>query len=186
MKMVARIDEPENGLALKVNGTTLAVGRRPKLAEWTPALRGIALSDSPVLVQASDQDAAHILEQLHRLGRRSELPIHHCHTESEGTNLLRGMSSDGIVAPESMGTWAIFNVHWWSEESQTTLGRVLESFDEARLHGRLSHSKIPRVVVTMSAHTQASNLREPLRQRLAYYHLSATAPKAKGVSNAPA
>ena len=184
--MVARVEETENGLALKVNGTTLALGRRPKLTEWTPALRGIALSDSPVLVQASDQDAAHILDQLHRLGRRSELPVHHCHTESEGADLLEALDTDGAVLDAALGTWAIFNVHWWSEESQTRLADVLGSFDEARLHGRLTHAKIPRVIVTMNAHTLASTRGEPLRRRLAYYHLSATAPKDKGVNNAPA
>ena len=180
------VEDLETGLALKVNGTVLAVGRRPSLEAWHPALRGVALSDSPVLVQAQHQDAAFILDRLHQLGRRAELPVHHCHDESEGTDLLQSLADDGTVTEEALGTWAIFNVHWWSDESQLRLADVLGKFDEGRLHGRLRHIRIPRVVVTMSPETQASGLRSALRQRLAYYHLSAAAPKTKGTKNAPA
>lgn len=181
-----RLDEQENGLGLKVNGSLLAVGKRPALDAWTPALRGIALSDSPVLIQASHQDAAYILERIHALGRRRDLPVHHCHTEDEGQSLLHALQSDGTVHDEALGTWAVFNVHWWSDEAQSRLADLLGELDEARLHGRLRHDRIPRVVVTMNPDTQASSLRSGLRQRLAYYHLSAVMPKTKGFKDAPA
>jgi len=183
---VTRREIAENGLGLKINGALLAVGRRPALEEWTPALRGIALSDSPVLIQATHQDAAFLLDRIHELGRRSNLPLHHCHSESESVPLLQSIRSKGSVSDDALGTWAIFNVHWWSEDSQIRLAEILAGFDEARLHGRLRHERIPRVVVTMNPDTPASNLRGELRQRLAYYHLTAVKPKEKGFENATA
>jgi len=178
--------EPENGLALKVNGTMLAVGKRPSLESWNPALRGVALSDSPVLIQASHQDSAFILDRLHDLGRRRNLPVRQCHTEEEGGVLLHSLKSDGTVQEDALGTWAIFNVHWWSDEAQIRLADLLGKLDEARLHGRLRHDRIPRVIVTMHPDTQASSLRSGLRQRLSYYHLAAVTPKLKGKKDAPA
>lgn len=174
----------DHGLTLKVNGALLAVGRRPALEEWTPALRGIALSDSPVLIQASHQDAAFLLDRIHRLGRRRELPVYHCHTEAESDALLSSLSEEGEVSDDALGTWAIYNVHWWSEESQNRLSEVLGRLDEARLHGRLRHDRIPRVVVTMTPETFPSNLQPELGQRLSYYHLSALQTKQKGANDA--
>lgn len=180
------IEESEAGLALKVNGTVVAVGRRPDLETWHPALRGVALSDSPVLVQAPHHDASYILERLHRLGRRADLPVHHCHDENDSSALLACFDDEETPVADSLGTWAIFNVHWWSDESQLRLAELLGRLDEARLHGRLRHDQIPRVIVTMNPDAPASGLRNALRQRLCYYQLSAVAPKKRESKNATA
>jgi hypothetical protein len=183
---VTHIDEQESGLALKVNGTVVAVGRRPDLESWRPALRGVALSDSPVLVQAPHHDASFILDRLHRLGRRSDLPVHHCHDENDGPALLECLDRNETPDAGALGTWAIFNVHWWSDENQLRLADLLGRLDEARLHGRLRHDQIPRVIVTMNPETPASGLRNALRQRLCYYQLSAVTPKKRESTNATA
>jgi len=62
----------DTGLALRVNGSLLAVGRRPRLVELEAPLRGIALSDSPVLLRADTQDGGWIIQRLHALGVRPD------------------------------------------------------------------------------------------------------------------
>ncbi|MGF1510203.1 MAG: hypothetical protein ACFB9M_11955 [Myxococcota bacterium] len=174
----------EGGLALRVNGSLLAVGRRPALAELNPALRGVALSDSPVLVQAEPQDANLIIERIHTLGRRSEMPSRTCHTDVDAVVLLDAIHSSGDVKPDALGSWALFNVHWWSETKQKELAGVLEELDEGRLHGRLRHERIPRVVVAMSPELKSSRLIPVLDQRLNYFHISVSEHRGRGGKHA--
>src|SRR5688572_27529704 len=78
-----------DALTLRVNGAVLAVARRPALSEIDQALRGIALSDSPVLVSAKrDDDKTAIASRLHSLGRRKDMPLRICKNEEEAKSLL--------------------------------------------------------------------------------------------------
>lgn len=163
----------DTGLALRVNGSLLAVGRRPELAELEPALRGIALSDSPVLLRADNQDGGWIIQRLHGLGRRGELPCRTCHTAVDAEDLLEAVDDSGEVSPDVAGTWALFNVHWWSVDRQEQLASLLSKMDEGRLHGRLRHEHIPRVVVTVSPELKQTKLQPELERRLAYFNVSA-------------
>jgi hypothetical protein len=174
----------EGGLALKVNGSLLAVGRRPALSELGPALRGVALSDSPVLVQAEPQDAAYIMDQLHRLGRRSALPCRTCHTDLDAEALFEAIHDSGDVDPRALGSWVLNNVHWWSEERQVQLADVLNGLDEGRLHGRLRHERIPRVMVSVSPDVRTRKLIPELGQRLAYFHILASESRSQGGEHA--
>jgi len=168
----------DTGLALRVNGSLLAVGRRPRLVELEAPLRGIALSDSPVLLRADTQDGGWIIQRLHALGRRADLPCRTCHTAVEAEPLLEAVDGSGDVSSETAGTWALFNVHWWSEDRQMQLASVLSKLDEGRLHGRLRHVHIPRVVVTVSPDFKQTKLQPDLERRLAYFNVSAG--RAKG------
>lgn len=153
----------EGGATLRINGALLGVARRPSLSDFDAALRGVALSDSPVLVRASrPDDRMHVAGRLHVLGRRRDLPLHAARSVEEARAL--------IVARAS-GTWALYDVGAWSEEDQLALAQLLALFDEHRLHGNLSHEQIPRVVVIVSGETQAS-LCEELARRLAFFDVS--------------
>jgi hypothetical protein len=167
----------ETGLALRVNGSLLAIGRRPRLDELDPPLRGIALSDSPVLLRADTQDGGWIIQRLHGLGRRSAFPCRTCHTAVEAEPLLEAVDPSGEVSSEVAGTWALFNVHWWSCDRQDQLASVLSKLDEGRLHGRLRHIHIPRVIVTVSPEFKQSKLQPELERRLAYFNVTAGRPK---------
>lgn len=163
----------DTGLALRVNGSLLAVGRRPSLLELEPALRGIALSDSPVLLRADTQDGGWIIQRLHGLGRRSALPCRTCHTAVDAEELLEAVDESGEVDPRVAGSWALFNVHWWSADRQDQLASLLSKLDEGRLHGRLRHEHIPRVIVTVSPDFKQTKLQPELERRLAYFNVSA-------------
>lgn len=176
--MTQAISERAPGLALTVNGSRLAVGERPTLEALDPALRSVALSDSPVFVRAMEADFDHLLTRLHRLGRRSELPVFKVDAPEDIEPLFGILAAPEDAGPDVLGTWALFYVADWSEEHQEKLGELLETLDLARLHGRLKHERIPRVIV-FSRNDQPGRLSPALGQRVSYFTLVAeqTQPK---------
>jgi hypothetical protein len=175
------IQTKAKGLKLEVNGSVLAVARRPLLAELEPALRGIALSDSPVLVRADPFDADHVVQRLHVLSRRAELPLQSVHHERDVTSLLGALGKDGEACSEARGTWALHHVHWWSMDRQLDLAALLEDLDTARLHGRLGHHHIPRIVVVSGLGERLGKLEPTLEQRLTFFHLTISPNLEKGL-----
>jgi hypothetical protein len=171
----------QDALALHINGSLLAVGQRPALGEFDPPLRGVALSDSPVLIKASEQDGPVLVERLHALGRRRALPMHDCRSPEEALRLLGAVRETGETSPEALGTWAFYGVTSWPSSMQSELNRVLAMLDEGRLHGRLRHEGMPRVVVVQYPGERADHLDPELVQRLSFFSLS-TAPHAGGGS----
>lgn len=156
-------DGSSDAINLRVNGALLAVGKRPSLNELDAPLRGVALSDSPVLLRASrDEDRAHVTGRLHALGRRSELPLHVCKNVDEARALIKN---------GARGTWALYDVAAWSEQEQASLANLLAQFDQHRLHGHLAHDRIPRVVVVEGAES-AAKLAPELAQRLAFFDIA--------------
>lgn len=165
-------------LALTLNGSRLAVGTRPDLAELDTALRSVALSDSPVLIRAPAEDYEHILNRLHALSRRSELPLHRCSAPNDAELLFEGIRSRGESREDAEGTWALFEVDDWPDERQEMLGKVLEQLDLGRLHGRLRHERIPRVMMFTDV-GRTIRVLPSLDRRISYFTLTAepTAPK---------
>jgi hypothetical protein len=150
-------------LKLKINGAQLAVARRPSLTELELPLRGVALSDSPVLVRAQhDDDRAHVVGRLHALGRRRSLPLHYCRSVGD----LRK-----LVLMGATGTWALCDVGTWSIEDQRALAQLIGMFDEYRLHGHLSHERIPRVVV-VERPDRVSTICGELSRRLSFFDIA--------------
>jgi hypothetical protein len=72
------------------------------------------------------------------------------------------------------GTWVFHDVDSWPAELQASLGRVLETLDEDRLHGRKSHRCLPRVVVLESPDSDHKGFDPELKQRLSYFNVTAT------------
>lgn len=165
-------------IALEINGAQLAVGQRPNLSELDPALRGVALSDSPVLIRASASDGTHLVDRLHALGRRAALPVHDCRSPAEAEALFRAVRSTGDTDERALGTWALHGVDAWPSELQEDLSRILGALDEGRLHGRLRHDKIPRVVVVERPGAAAGALSPELERRLSFFKV-ATKPHTK-------
>lgn len=166
------LDSPTPNLLLTINGSKLAVGTRPGLAELEAALRGVALSDSPVIVKAPAEDQPHLLQRLHELGRRKGLPIHECRESDQINLLLQGVNSGADTTTDCLGTWALYGVESWDEDMQERLGKVLEALDLGRLHGRLRHEKIPRVVL-MTQNGRSRRLVPLLSRRISYFTLTA-------------
>lgn len=160
------------GLSLTINGSKLAVGLRPDLSELEPALRSVALSDSPIVVRAPREDHPHLLRRLHALGRRARLPVHECRCAEEAEPLLAGLSTKPETSPSALGTWALFEVESWPEDRQRALGDLLEALDLGRLHGRLRHERIPRVVM-FSTHERPPRVLPSLDLRISYFTLVA-------------
>lgn len=121
-----------------------------------------------------------MIERLHQMGRRAQLPCRSCHTDAEACALFEAIVEANDVSDDSLGTWALFNVHWWAEDKQRRLFDVLGVLDENRLHGRLRHERIPRVVVTVSPDLKKTKLLPELEQRLSYFKLSATNTRPHG------
>ncbi|MEQ9497226.1 MAG: hypothetical protein RIT81_10215 [Deltaproteobacteria bacterium] len=165
----------QDAVALRINGSLMGVAPQPKLCELAQALRGIALSDSPVLLRGSEDICHDLVEQLHKLGRRSSLPMHNCHSPEEAETLFRTVFDEEDEPNEdALGTWALFRVEAWPRELQVSLQRILEVLDESRLHGRLRHDRIPRVVVVQESDSDGRSLDPALKRRLSYFNLSAT------------
>lgn len=170
--------ESVSGVSLRINGALLAVGHRPELRELEAPLRGIALSDSPVLIRANPNDREHLVDRLHALGRRAALPCHDCRSPDQAEDLFRAVleaKDEDAVA----GTWVLHHVDAWPRELQASLGRVLETLDEDRLHGRKGHSHLPRVVVLESADSDLGGFDPELRQRLSYFNVTVAAAEAR-------
>ncbi len=163
----------EEKLALKINGAVLTIAERPALKELDAPLRGIALSDSPVLIQGTTEDCDQLVNKLHSLGRRAALPVRTCYSPDEAEVLFDAILADGDTQTGVLGTWALHGVDSWPRELQMSLNRVLEAFDEGRLHGRLRHERIPRVVVLQQREARKGALEPELQRRLSFFHLTA-------------
>ncbi len=162
------------GVALHVNGHLLAVAQESGFHKFDPALRGVALSDSPVLIRAKDTHGGDIVDRLHKLGRRNGQPVHQCRHPEQAERLFRVvLESTDEGNTEALGTWALHRVEAWPREMQLNLHRVLEQLDQSRLHGRLKHERIPRVVVLQAVGQQNQNLEPELAARLSYFSVEA-------------
>lgn len=161
-------------VALHVNGHLLAVAQESGFHAFENALRGVALSDSPVLIRADDRHCGDLVNRLHKLGRRHEQPVHEIRHPEEAERLFRVvLDSDPEDSSEALGTWALHQVDAWPREMQLSLYRVLEQLDQSRLHGRLRHEKIPRVVVLQSDSQSGMSLEPELAARLSYFSVEA-------------
>src|SRR5688500_8957650 len=90
-----------DAINLKINGSLLAIGKRPSLNELDAPLRGVALSDSPVLVRATrESDRTHLTGRLHALSRRRDLPLYVCKNVADARSLIKS---------GSRGTWALYD-----------------------------------------------------------------------------
>lgn len=167
MQTTSQTDE----LALTINGSKLAVGARPDLTALEPALRSVALSDSPIVVRALPDDHEHFLVRLHALSRRSDLPVHRCGTVTDAQRLFEGVSRD-IEETDTLGTWALYDVPTWDRSAQEKLSSLLEHLDLARLHGRLRHERIPRVVMLADLGSSEKVL-TTLDRRISYFTMIA-------------
>ena len=166
------LNESLKPLALTINGSKLAVGQRPSLSELDPALRSVALSDSPIIIKAPASDQSHLVSKLHKLGRRSSLPLRQCTVAEEAYELFDAVEDSGDTKPGALGTWVLYNINSWPISHQQRLSRVLEALDLGRLHGRLRHEKIPRVIVVTSQNGTAS-MPSDLEKRISYFRLTA-------------
>lgn len=161
-----------SALRLTINGSKLAVGTRPGLDEFEAALRGVALSDSPVVVHAGEDVQEHLLGRLHSLGRRNGMPLHECRDVNAVEPLFDGVSGGAETSDGCLGTWALYGVETWTEKDQDRLGEILEVLDLGRLHGRLRHERIPRIVM-LSSSERGRRLRTGLARRISYFTLIA-------------
>ncbi len=172
---MTELSAAQDGLALTVNGSLLAVGIRPQLGELEGALKSVALSDSPVIIRGQNDDRSYLLDRLHKLGRRSDLPVHQCRSPTEAEPLFASVMDNGDTEIEALGTWALHSVDAWPRDLQIQLNHILEALDLGRLHGRLRHEKIPRIVVLQESETDNSKLLPELSKRLSYFNLSTKA-----------
>ena len=173
--------EQDERVALHVNGHLMAVAQESGFKDFERALRGVALSDSPVLIRAKDAHCGDLVDRLHKLGRRNQQPVHQCRHPEEAERLFRVvLDSKDEGSSEVLGTWALHQVDAWPREMQLSLHRVLEQLDRSRLHGRLRHESIPRVVVLQDAGDRTANLEPQLAERLSYFSLE-TRPHVKKV-----
>lgn len=159
-------------MSLAINGSELAVANLPDLSELEPALRSVALSDSPVVIRAPESVQNHLLEKLHQLGRRAALPLRICRSLEDADKLLNALSPRGDTHPATLGTWALFEVDTWPEDKQDKLGELLEELDLGRLHGRLRHERIPRVMAFTSL-AKENRFRSALEKRISYFTIIA-------------
>lgn len=176
---MSRTESNPDRIALHVNGHLLAVAQEAGFHAFEGALRGVALSDSPVLIRAKDHHCGDLVHRLHKLGRRHQQPVHQCRHPEEAQSLFRIIfTADDDENHEALGTWALHQVEAWPREMQLNLHRVLEQLDQSRLHGRLRHERIPRVVVLQSDHNSSTSLEPELAARLSYFSVE-TRPHSK-------
>ncbi len=168
----------QNPLAVTLNGAKIRFSPDGGPERLDPALRCVALSDSPVLVEAPEEHQGWLVERIHQLGRRSMLPLHRCPDLESAGRLLAAVGKDGSPE-EALGTWALFDVARWPKEPQRALASLLELLDLNRLHGRLRHDRIPRVIVVKSE--AKLDLDPALSQRAGYFHLLAVRQPTEGV-----
>lgn len=157
-------------IALRVNGTSLPPAERTDLRRFDAVLRGIALSDSPVLIRAErEDDKRRIVARLVAFGRRSDLAVRPCLSFPDAVGLIDSVLT-GQTERDVAGTWALHNVSTWDAESQRALARVLEVLDACRLEERLPHERIPRVVVLEAS--RSAELTPELARRLGFFEIS--------------
>lgn len=175
--------EQEGRIAILVNGSLKVDGSRHQLSDFDTLLRGIALSDSPVLIEGGlPKDRLAVAARLHTLGRRADLPLRECPSVEDAAPLLRTLVS-GESSLTTIGSWAIHEVGAWSEDAQATLARLLSIYDEGRLASIVGHERIPRIIVLTSDDSKAK-LSVSLARRLSYFRialcLTGTKEKAHG------
>jgi hypothetical protein len=152
-----------DAIKLRVNGTLLATGVRPAMNQLDAPLRGVALSDSPVLVRATrEDDRSYVTGRLHALGRRADQPLHVCKSVDDARSLINN---------GARGTWALHDVASWTVEEQNSLAKLLAMLDQHRLHGNLSHDRIPRIVV-IEGPDATKKLAPALIQRLSFFDIA--------------
>lgn len=175
--MTVEPQAPAPAVELRVNGSVLAKSSASDLHDFDPVLRGVALSDSPVLLEGPADHQSLLVNRIHLLGRRAELPLHICYSARDAEVLFEALQESGSVTQNSLGTWALHEVSSWPDELQRTLSGILDLLDEGRLHGRLRHEVIPRVVVLEEELPDVASTYTPeLQKRLSFFHLS-TCPK---------
>ncbi len=145
------------GWVVRLNGVVVA---RDEQALQS-VLRGVARSDSPILLEGQPALAAHLVERLHILGRRAALPLHQCWTAEDAQPLL-----DGLKNTPPPGTWVLWNLPLWPVHARHSLREALEQADEGRLAGRFHPETLPRIV---GVGTQG--LETSLVQRLGFFRL---------------
>ncbi len=165
------VQQERNSLFLSINGTGLAEGRRPELDEFDLPLRGVALADSPVLIEGGQaQDRVRVSHRLHELGRRADLPISQCTNQNEATEALEAfMQSHFEDLP--VGTWIFHRVDKWSKTLQKKLETILAGIDECRLNGESLHERIPRIQVVVGDEDARASLIPELFRRLTFFHI---------------
>lgn len=151
-------------LDLVVNGARLAEAVADDLSVLERPLRSLALADSPIHLRGRLEDCQHVIERLHQLGRRAELPLVRCEQLADVEPLVG-------ADRRANGTWALFRVYEWAPEAQARLAAALEALDEGRLSGQLTHEDIPRVIVVDDAEEGSKDLLPELSARLSYFKL---------------
>ena len=160
-----------SSLFLSINGAGLAEGHRPELCEFDLPLRGVALADSPVLIEGGhSEDRARVSHRLHELGRRAELPISQCENKREAMEVLETFAESSFDKLPS-GTWIFHRVEEWPQKLQSMLESLLGAIDESRLKGESLHERIPRIQVVVKDKTARESLVPDLLRRLTFFHI---------------
>jgi hypothetical protein len=153
-------------VSIRINGSRATFALRPDFSELDRVLKGIALSDSPVLIRAQHADDAMLLgRRLHVLGQRRTLELSVAHMPTEAHRL---------ATEKTPGTWLLVSVSDWTDEAQSELAALIASMDEGRLSCRIAAEKMPRIVVLERADAP-HGLAPALEQRLAFFSIAAGA-----------
>jgi hypothetical protein len=158
--------------AVQVNGGTSVQTSSPGFEEIRGALRGVALSDSPICIQGGDRYSQEkLLEQLHGLSRRSHQPIYKCQRFQDVLPLM-----DAILKPRGqevpLGTWVLQNLEQWKPKQRDNLEAVVTTIDNNRLCGRGKHENVPRLVTVQKEEDAMDKLSERLKTRLSFFQIS--------------
>lgn len=153
-------------VSIRINGSRPTHALRPDFSELDRVLKGIALSDSPVLIRAQDPEDAMLLgRRLHLLGQRRGLEL----------SVARAPADAVRLATEKVpGTWLLVSVSDWAHEAQSELAALIASIDESRLSCRIAPERMPRIVVLERADAP-HGLAPALEQRLAFFSIAAGA-----------
>ncbi|MBR56500.1 MAG: hypothetical protein CMH54_00420 [Myxococcales bacterium] len=159
-------------LSIQVNGAPPRRAQAPDFSEIEQTLRGIALADSPVLIEgADDQTRENVAQLLHLYGRRAELPMHLCNSVEDAMELLNtGAFISSNDEPPS-GTWVLRDVTQWSLESLEALNRAIQQLHVTRVRGQFLHKTLPRIVVLDPPPEDGNEMLAALRRNLSFFHI---------------
>jgi DNA-binding NtrC family response regulator len=171
------------GIMIRVNGSQNFSVHASAGEQQNFGLRGIAMSDSPVLIEGGDRrDRDFIAQQIHMLGRRNALPIHECSCAKDIAPLL-DPSAQGEDLASPGGTWLLHDISGWPRTVQQNLGKLLSQLNLDRIQGLHAIEALPRIVaLTDSIQTkkredgEVSFIEPGLRQRLSFFHISIEKP----------